>query len=136
VRVVALVFALTMLSSGAAAQGISEKFGSHPGLLRNEAGSLVWFSSIQLQSIALKPVMPEPVHIGRLTFKGVVTLKIMVSTGGDVICIWDVRGHPLMLVNAVKAAHDWKFKPKIENGRPIEFVGTLKLPVLANEVGD
>ena len=135
-RVVALVFALTMFSSGAVAQGISEKCGSHPGLLRNEAGSLVWFSSSQLHSMALKPAMPEPVHVGGLIFKGIVTLKIMVSTGGDVICIWDVKGHPLMLASAVKAAHDWKFRPKVKSRNPTEFVGTLELPVSANEVGD
>jgi hypothetical protein len=33
----------------------------------------------------------------------VVKLKITVSTGGDVIRIWDVRGHPLMLASAVKS---------------------------------
>ncbi len=65
-----------------------------------------------------------------------VKLKIMVSTGGEVICvIWDLRGHPLMLASAVKAAHDWMFKPKSENGRPIEFVGTLEIPVSANGNG-
>ena len=134
-RVVALVFALTMFSSGAAAQGISEKCGSHLGLLRNEAGSVVWFSSSQLHSMALKPVMPEPVPAGGLIFKGVVYLKIMVSTGGDVICIWDVKGHPLMLASAVKAAYEWKFKPKIENSKPTEFLGTLELPVSASGDG-
>jgi len=56
----------------------------------------------------------------------------MISTGGDVICIWDVSGHTLMLASAVKVAHDWKVKPKSENGRPIEFVDTLEIPVSAN----
>jgi hypothetical protein len=85
--------------------------------------------------MTLKPIMPAPVQSQRLIFKGVVKLKIMVSTGGDVICIWDVRGHPLMLASASKAAHDWKFKPKSENRRPIEFVGTLEIPVSANGNG-
>ena len=134
-RVVALLFALTMFSSGAAAQDMTGKCGSHPGLLRNEAGSLVWFSSSQLHSMALKQVMPEPVHIRGLIFEGVVKIKIMVNTGGDVVCMWDVKGHPLMLVNAVKAAHDWKFKPQIENRNATEFVGILELPVTANGDG-
>jgi len=134
-RVIALVFALALFSSDAAAQGIAEKCGSHPGLLRDEAGKLVWFSSSQLQSMASTQVIPEPVHAGGLSFKGVVHLKIMVSSGGDVICIWDVKGHPLMLTSAVKAAHEWKFKPKIENRKPTEFVGILELPVSANGDG-
>ena len=134
-RVVALLFALTMFSSGAAAQDMTGKCGSHPGLLRNEAGSLVWFSSSQLHSMALKQVMPEPVHIRGLIFEGVVKIKIMVNTGGDVVCMWDVKGHPLMLANAVKAAHDWKFKPKIENREATEFVGILELPVTAKGDG-
>jgi outer membrane biosynthesis protein TonB len=70
-----------------------------------------------------------------LIFEGAVKMKIMVSTGGDVICMWDVSGHPLMLASAVKAAHDWKFKPKIENRKPTEFVGVLELPVTANGDG-
>jgi len=135
VRVAALVFAVTMFSSGAAAQGITGKCGSHPGLLRDEAGSLVWFSTTQLHSMALKQVVPEPVHIRGLIFEGVVKIKVMVNTSGDVICMWDVNGHPLMLANAVKAAHDWKFKPKIENRKPTEFVGILELPVTANGDG-
>ena len=56
-RVVALVFALTLLSSGVAAQDMTKQCGSHPGLLRNEAGSLGWFSSSQLHSMALKQGM-------------------------------------------------------------------------------
>ena len=134
-RVIALVFALALFSSGAAGQGIGEKCGSHPGLLRDKSGNPVWFSASQLQSIALKSVMPAPVHVGGLTFKGVVNLKLMVSTGGDVICIWDARGHPLMLASAVKAAYEWKFKPKIENSKPTEFLGTLELPVSASGDG-
>lgn len=130
-RVVALVFALAIFSPGAIAQGMAEKCGSHPGLLRNKSGKPVLFSSAQLYSMALKPIMPEPVHIKGLIFKGVVKIKVMVNTGGDVICMWDVSGHPLMLASAVGAAHDWKFKPQIENRKPTEFVGTLELPVSA-----
>jgi len=135
-RVIAVVFLLAIFSSGAAAQSVTAKCGSHPSLLRDESGSPVWFSSTQLQGMALKPAMPEPVHIRGLSFNGVVKINILVSTYGDVICIWGVRGHPLMLASAVKAAHDWKFKPKIENRKPMEFVGTLELPVSANGDGD
>jgi len=42
-RVVALIFALTLFSSGAAAQDITQKCGSHRGLLRDASGSPVWF---------------------------------------------------------------------------------------------
>jgi hypothetical protein len=130
-----VVFALAIFSFGAPVKNMTEKCGAHPSLLRDESGSPVWFSSTQLYSLAVKPVMAEPVHIKGLTFNGSVSVKIMVGTSGDVVCIWDAKGHPLMLANAVKAAHDWKFKPKIENGKPSEFVGTLELPVSANEDG-
>ena len=134
-KVIIVVFALTIFAAGAPVQNMTEKCGEHPGLLRNESGNPVWFSSTQLYSMAVKPVMAEPVHIKGLTFKGSVSVKIMVGTSGDVVCIWDVKGHPLMLANAVKAAHDWKFKPKIESRKPTEFVGTLELPVSASGDG-
>lgn len=85
--------------------------------------------------MALKAVMPEPVPIKGLKFNGAVRIRVMVGTGGDVICMWEAAGHPLMLASAVRAAHDWKFKPKFENHRAVEFVGTLELPVSAKGNG-
>lgn len=44
IKVIALTLALAV-GSWAAGQGVTEKCGPHPNLLRNESGSLVWFSS-------------------------------------------------------------------------------------------
>ena len=128
-QVIGAMAVLGGLCFAGSAQSVDQKCGSHPNLLRQKSGTLIWFSSAELEQMAVKTVKPRPVPIKQMNFNGVVKINIMVNTSGDVVCLWNVKGHPLMLAGAATAAHDWKFKPKIQEGRPAEFVGTLELPV-------
>ena len=129
VTVIGLILVVAILCRGGIAQNVDQKCGVHPNLLRNKNGNVIWFSSAELERMASKVVFPPPVQLKTMNFKGTVKIKIMVNSSGDVVCLWDVTGHPLMLAGAATAAHDWKFMPKIQDGKPAEFVGTLELPV-------
>ena len=74
--------------------------------------------------------MADPVQMPNgAALDGIVGAKIMVSTGGDVVCLWSVSGNPMMIPAGISALHQWKFKPMIVNGNRLEYVGQVKVPV-------
>jgi tRNA U34 5-methylaminomethyl-2-thiouridine-forming methyltransferase MnmC len=108
-----------------------DKCGSHPLLMRDTAGKLLWFSPEQLEERVTKKVTPETLSIEGFKYQGVVSLKVMIGTTGDVICMWGAAGHPVMIPPAFKAVHEWKFKPMVHQGKPAEYLGTVRISVAA-----
>lgn len=124
-----LLTSLLLLSTFSFADEVTDKCGTHPDLYRDTAGSPVWFTADQMQQRASDKSMPEPVSMPQLSFTGVVSMKVMIGKSGNLLCMWDVAGHPIMIPNAVRAAHQWKFKPLQKDGHAVEYVGVLKVPV-------
>jgi hypothetical protein len=108
---------------------MTEKCGAHPALLRDRAGKLVWFSPEQLQSMLVATVPLEKPAIPRQKYTGQVSMHVMVNAKGKVVCMWGGAGHPVMLSPAFRAVHQWRFKPLVSDGKPAEYVGTLKVQV-------
>jgi hypothetical protein len=63
-----------------------------------------------------------------------VTLEVVVGAEGRVLCIDNVRGHPLLTGRAVDSASKWHFKPRSPAGasRPQPFYGDLVLAIKRN----
>jgi hypothetical protein len=108
---------------------MTEKCGAHPMLLRDRVGKLVWFSPEQLQSLIVATVPVAKPAIPRQKYVGQVSMHIMVNTKGNVVCMWGGAGHPVMLSPAFRAVHEWRFKPLVSDGKPAEYVGTIKVQV-------
>jgi hypothetical protein len=108
---------------------MTEKCGAHPRLFRDRVGKVVWFSPEQLQSLIVATVPLEKPTIPRQKYVGQVSMHILVSTRGNVVCMWGGAGHPVMLSPAFRAVHEWRFKPLVSDGKPAEYVGTLKVQV-------
>lgn len=70
-----------------------------------------------------KPVYP--IAARRVNAAGVVTVQITVNEKGKVELAEAVEGNPLLHEAAVEAAKKAKFKPRIENGKPVKFKGKL-----------
>ncbi len=64
------------------------------------------------------PVYPQDAIAGHL--QGPVVLVIVISPQGDVSKILSVDGPPLLVASARDAVQQWKFKPYLQNARPIE----------------
>ncbi|MFB3814884.1 MAG: hypothetical protein ACE14L_12325 [Terriglobales bacterium] len=103
--------------------------GEHPALMRDSAGKVVWLSPAELEARIVKKVPVQKPAVAGLNYSGVVSIKVMINTTGDVVCMWDAAGSPVVLANAVVAAQQWKFKPLTKKGAPAEYVGTLKVSV-------
>jgi len=125
-------FCTALFCAGTALAQLGANCGEHPDVLRNKSG-IVWFAPAQLEKMAIKrlePVMP-PTPVG-FHYDGYVTFNILVDRNGDVGCIWASAGNSLFLGAANEALQYWKFKPMLVNGKPVEFVGTMKFHVYAN----
>ena len=111
-------------------QDLQQQCGNHPDLFRDGSGQPKWFSSPEVEKMATRTTTPEAVALPNgLPYSGFVSVRLMVNTAGDVVCLWDASGHPLMIASAIRAIHQWKFKPMTAGGRKVEFVGLLKVPV-------
>ena len=64
------------------------------------------------------PVYPPLARQARI--QGMVILKVQISKTGDVENIQLVSGHPILAPSAIEAVKQWKYKPYLLNGEPVE----------------
>ena len=73
----------------------------------------------------VRPVYPELAARARITSK--VILRIAVDEEGRVRDIRVFRGHPLLNDAAITAVKQWKYRPTIQDGKPVSV--TIMVPV-------
>lgn len=66
----------------------------------------------------VQPEYPEKARKKRI--QGTVVLHVIISKAGDVATVELVSGHPLLAPAAIDAVKQWKFKPYLLNGNPVE----------------
>lgn len=64
------------------------------------------------------PVYPPLARQARI--QGTVILKVHISKAGDVEDVQLVSGHPMLAPAAIEAVKQWKYRPYLLNGQPIE----------------
>jgi periplasmic protein TonB len=64
--------------------------------------------------------------------KGTVTLNCTIATDGTIKKVRVVSGHPMLVTAATEAVKQWRYRPTLLNGQPIE----AETQVLVNFVGD
>jgi periplasmic protein TonB len=66
----------------------------------------------------IEPLYPTlPRHLGR---SGIVELHAIISTDGSIQSLEVVNGDPLFVQSALEAVRQWRYKPTILNGVPVE----------------
>jgi len=125
-RTLVYLWAVVSLAISGWAQ-IGSNCGEHPKLLRDTEGKFVIFTPQKLVATATEKVKPKlPSLPASFHYDGDATFKLIVGTQGNVVCIWDTMGHPLMIPAADEAGRWWKFKPMAVKGKPVEYIGELK----------
>jgi len=67
----------------------------------------------------VEPVYPIlPKQMGR---SGHVELRAIISTDGTIQSLQVVRGDPLFFQSALDAVRQWRYRPTILNGQPVEI---------------
>lgn len=84
-----------------------------PGVVRVAQGEMAEF--------LISKVPPEyPAVPKRARIQGTVVLRIDVDKEGNVSNIQLISGHPLLAPAAIDAVKQWKYKPYLLNGKPVE----------------
>jgi TonB family protein len=74
-----------------------------------------------VQGLMLKKVPPVYPPLARQArIQGTVLLKVTISKSGDVENLQLISGHPMLAPAAIEAVKQWKYKPYLLNGEPIE----------------
>jgi TonB family protein len=73
----------------------------------------------------IAPTVPPLAKMARVG--GKVDLRIVISPSGVVSEVKVINGHPLLVQSAIEAVRKWKYKPFIEDGKPIAVVTDVEL---------
>jgi TonB family protein len=74
-----------------------------------------------MESFLTKKAPPEYPSLARQAhIQGTVTLQVWLSKSGDVENVQLVSGHPLLATAAIDAVKQWKYRPYLLNGQPVE----------------
>lgn len=65
-----------------------------------------------------QPVYPPIAHQGRI--QGAVVLRAIISKSGTIENLQTLSGHPLLVPAAVEAVKQWRYRPYVLNGEPVE----------------
>jgi periplasmic protein TonB len=66
----------------------------------------------------VNPTYPPLARQARI--QGVVLLQAQISKEGDIINLQLISGHPMLAPAAIEAVKQWKYKPYLLNGEPVE----------------
>ena len=73
----------------------------------------------------VKPIYPpEPKQLG---LQGEVLLEVNISAAGEVESIRVSKGHPLLVLPALDAVKQWKYKPYLVNGAAMPVMSTVSV---------
>jgi TonB family protein len=73
----------------------------------------------------VQPVYPPLAHQARI--QGVVVLKAVIAKDGTVQSLELESGHPMLVKAAMDAVKQWRFKPYMVNGVPVEVQTKINL---------
>jgi protein TonB len=71
--------------------------------------------------LIVKKVQPKyPPKARQNGIQGTVVLRALIGKEGDIVDLSVVSGDPLLVKSAVKAVKQWKYKPYLLQGNPVE----------------
>jgi protein TonB len=71
----------------------------------------------------IRPVYPPLARQARI--QGTVRLQAIIDKSGNVVQLEILQGHPLLVQSALDAVRQWRYKPTLLNGEPVEVVTTV-----------
>ncbi len=71
----------------------------------------------------VEPSYPALARAARI--QGDVVLSAVINTGGEIANLQLVSGHPMLVPEAIAAVRQWRYKPYLLNGQPVEVETTI-----------
>ena len=74
-----------------------------------------------MSALVLKKVPPQyPEAAKKAKIEGQVILRAIISKDGDVENLKIASGHPQLAPSAIDAVKQWKYRPYLQQGKPVE----------------
>ena len=111
-----LVTATPTRAESAAGSAVAQQSEQPP-----DAHASVHASKEEMTALILKKVPPEyPEAAKKAHIQGQVILRAIISKDGDVENLQIVSGHPQLAPAAIEAVKQWKYRPYLQQGKPVE----------------
>lgn len=128
---VAILAAATLVLSGASAQGITSAGGTPQAQSEAPAAPVaelhVDARTARMQLIhQVDPFYPQMARAARV--QGIVVLYVAIAKDGNVMDARYFSGPPLLMHAAIDAVKQWKYKPSLLNGAPVEATTSVEIP--------
>ena len=81
--------------------------------------------NVQQANLIRQVKPPYPPLAKQARIQGTVVLEAVISKQGSVENLRVISGHPLLIQAALDAVKQWKYKPTLLNGEPVEVVTTV-----------
>ena len=95
--------------------------GDAPGPVDTERPGVVRLSQGVTGGLLVTKVPPEyPPDAKEQKIQGLVLLRVIIDREGNVSNIQLISGHPLLAPAAIEAVKQWKYRPFLLNGSPVE----------------
>jgi protein TonB len=86
-----------------------------------------------LEAKIIKRVIPEYPPIARqMRLSGVVQLAGVIDRDGSVKSLKAIDGHPMLVKAALDAVRQWKYRPTLLNGEPVEVIAPITVRFVLN----
>jgi protein TonB len=78
-----------------------------------------------------RPVYPQLARQARI--QGTVRFSAIIGKDGTIQNLTLVSGHPLLVASATEAVRQWRYKPTLLNGEPVEVVTQIDVNFTLNQ---
>jgi hypothetical protein len=137
-KLVPFICALLFVASFAQAQQPSPKLPcdySGP-LLQTREGGIVRFRSEKMKTRATHKADLDSPFLKQLDFRSAVVVSVLIGASGEVVCAKSVSGIPMARLPVEKALRAWTFKPEMQNGKPVAYLGQLDFLLCNTDCGE
>ena len=63
----------------------------------------------------------------QIRLEGTVSLEAVITREGAIDSLRVISGHPLLVGAAVEAVKQWRYRPTLLNGTPVEIITTVEV---------
>jgi TonB family protein len=104
------------------------EYTTNPDNSKNGAPKRITVGGAVQSSRALEKVQPNyPALARQAKVQGTVNLTVILTEEGTVRTVEVIAGHPLLIPAAVEAVKQWRYRPTLLNGSPVEVQTTVDI---------
>jgi TonB family protein len=93
-----------------------------PGGAQPTASQIRIGGNLQSEKLVYRTALTYPAAAREARIQGAVRLEAVIAKDGSVAKLTLVNGHPLLVPSALEAVQQWRYRPTLLNGLPVEVI--------------